>query len=63
MHVEKRAHDAAAMASGWRPLDDIDAGHASRSATHTYNYKLLRRFPHILFPVVAQDPREAEEPG
>ena len=27
------------------------------------NYELLRRFPHVLFPVVAQDPREAEEPG
>ena len=27
------------------------------------NYKLLRRFPDVLFPVVAQDPREAEEPG
>ena len=25
------------------------------------NYKLLRRFPDVLFPVVAQDPREAEE--
>ena len=56
------------MASGWRPLDDIDAGHRHEalltpSPRPRNNYELLRRFPDVLFPVVAQDPREAEEPG
>ena len=64
----RRAHDAAAMASGWRPLDDIDAGRrrgATRGSTtpspRPRNYKLLRNLP-LVFPVVAQDPRKAEEP-
>ena len=32
----------------------------SRHRRDHVNYKLLRRFPDVLFPVVAQDPRETK---
>ena len=35
----------------------------SSSPSTRRNYKLLRRFPDILFPVVAQDPPETKQPG